>query len=44
MRNTLDALDSLKTSFKLDPDKKKVFEKEFPGVKSLRDLTHLLKT
>jgi len=43
MRKTLDALESLKTSFHLDPKKKEVFEKEFPGVRSLHDLTHILK-
>jgi hypothetical protein len=42
MRKTFDALESLKTSFHLDPGKKKTFEKEFPGVRSIKEFTSLL--
>jgi len=42
LRKTYDALESLKTSFQLDPDKKTSFEKEFPGVKSIKEFTNLL--
>ena len=42
MRKTYDALESLKTSFTLDPKKKNMFEKEFPGVRSIKEFTSLL--
>jgi hypothetical protein len=29
-------------SFKLDPDKRKTFEDEFPGIKSLKEFTTYL--
>ena len=38
----LDAVESLKTAFRLDPMKKRTFEKEFPGVRSLQDFKRLL--
>jgi hypothetical protein len=42
MMKTFDALESLKTSFELDPSKKKTFEKEFPGVRSIKEITQIL--
>ncbi len=42
LRKTLDALESLKLSFQMDPEKKKQFEKEFPGVHSIKEFTNLL--
>lgn len=42
MRKTFDALESLKTAFDLDPEKKKLFESEFPGVRSIKEMTNIL--
>jgi len=42
LHKTFDALESLKKSFDLDPAKKKLFESEFPGVKSIKEITGLL--
>jgi tetratricopeptide (TPR) repeat protein len=43
LNRTLEALESLKRSFQLDPEKRKEFEKEFPGVRSLKEFKNLLR-
>ena len=42
MHKTFDAIESLKYSFELDPEKKKYFESEFPGVRSIKEIVNLL--
>jgi tetratricopeptide (TPR) repeat protein len=42
MKKHHDAIEALKRSFKLDSTKRKLFEEEFPGVRSLKEFTHLL--
>jgi tetratricopeptide (TPR) repeat protein len=38
-----EAVESLKNSFRLDPEKRKQFEEEFPGVRSIKEFKSLLR-
>jgi len=42
LNRTFDAIESLKQSFQLNPEKRREFEKEFPGVRSLKEFKKLL--
>ena len=42
LNRTFDAIESLKRSFQLNPEKRKDFEQEFPGVRSLKEFKKLL--
>ena len=37
-----DAIESLRHAFQIDPAKRRQFEEEFPGVKSVKEFRHLL--
>jgi hypothetical protein len=37
-----DAIESLRHAFQIDPAKRRLFEEEFPGVKSVKEFRHLL--
>ncbi|MBI3189922.1 MAG: tetratricopeptide repeat protein, partial [Ignavibacteriales bacterium] len=41
-RKTFDAIETLKKAFELNPENKKRFEREFPGVRSIKEFTNLL--
>jgi hypothetical protein len=43
LKRNFEAVESLKTSFQLDPQKRMDFEQEFPGVRSIREFRGLLK-
>jgi hypothetical protein len=43
LNRVYEAIESLRNSFLLDPEKKKEFELEFPEVKSLREFRNLLR-
>jgi tetratricopeptide (TPR) repeat protein len=43
LNRTFDAVESLKTSFTLSPQKRKDFEREFPGVRSIKEFKNLLR-
>lgn len=43
LNRQFEAVESLKTSFQLDPQKRQDFEREFPGVRSIREFKSLLK-
>jgi hypothetical protein len=38
-----EAVESLRNSFRLDPEKRKQFEEEFPGVRSIKEFRNLLR-
>jgi len=42
LNRTFEALESLKHSFQLEPEKRKDFEREFPGVRSIKEFKNLL--
>ena len=42
MHRTYEAVESLKSSFKLNPEMQKMFEEEFPDAKSLKEFRQLL--
>jgi tetratricopeptide (TPR) repeat protein len=43
LNRTFEAIESLKNSFQLDPDKRQQLEEEFPGVRSLKEFRNLLR-
>ena len=43
MNRVYEAVESLKNSFRLDPEKRKQFEEEFPGVRSIKEFKTLLR-
>mgnify|MGYP001559628678 CR=1 FL=1 len=42
MHRTYEAVESLKSSFKLNPEMQQMFEEEFPDAKSLKEFRQLL--
>ena len=43
LNRNYEAVESLKSSFYLDPQKRKEFEREYPGVKSIKEFKNLLR-
>ncbi|MBP1691260.1 MAG: hypothetical protein H6Q32_612, partial [Bacteroidetes bacterium] len=43
LNRTYEAVESLKNSFTLNPQKRKDFEREFPGVRSIKEFKNLLR-
>ena len=43
LNRNFDAVESLKSSFRLDPNMRKDFEREFPGVKTMKEFKNLLR-
>ena len=43
LNRAYEAVESLRNAFRLDPEKRKDFEKEFPGVKSIKEFKNLLR-
>ena len=43
LNRPFEAVESLKNSFQLDPQKRKDFEREFPGVRSIKEFKNLLR-
>jgi len=43
LNRSYDAVESLRNAFRLNPDKRADFEKEFPGVKSIKEFKNLLR-
>jgi hypothetical protein len=43
LNRTEEALEAFKTSFLRDPDKRRVFEEEFPQARSIKEFRPLLK-
>jgi tetratricopeptide (TPR) repeat protein len=43
MNRLYEAVESLRNSFRLDPEKRKQFEEEFPGVRSIKEFRNLLR-
>jgi tetratricopeptide (TPR) repeat protein len=43
LNRTFEALESLKNSFQIDHEKRKHFDQEFPGVRSIKEFKSLLR-
>jgi tetratricopeptide (TPR) repeat protein len=43
LNRLFEAVESLRTSFKIDPQKRGEFEQEFPGIRSVKEFRNLLK-